>query len=487
MTRKCLAALRKSTKDHSLLRIIITDNASTDDTADVIDAFEWPDKIILTHPANLGFGAAHNEALKHAGECEFFLCLNNDLFIQDTKWIEKATAPLKDAGCGLVGIAGTPTTLDREGRGSCGKLVDYVEGSFVLGRTALFQRYGLFSEVYKRFWFEDSDLSLRFRQLGYGLAHADIKYHHEDHASIDTIDLRSVHKVFTRNKETFLIRWAKYLKTRSFHQRILLKIPSIGIGDILSATPAVAGVMADHPGAETHIQTNFPALFEGWNVITHPMTANLGEDFDRIINMNPNYSLSQPLAAAYCGIARTVRNDLAPIFRSIGKLPPELKGMLYVACNFFTHRADWHGRNWNREQARGLVAWLKQQGYLVVEVGQDIESTGLADVDYIGATTLKELAAIIEDSAFFVGIDSLPLHIAQAVGARTYALFGATNPLARITNHLNTFAITNKETSCIFCYHRKGSPGLNRCDRGDQQCMQELDYRYVYEIIRKTY
>lgn len=46
-----------------------------------------------------------------------------------------------------------------------------------------------------------------------------------------------------------------------------------------------------------------------------------------------------------------------------------------------------------------------------------------------GALTLPELAAFLEKAACLITVDTGPLHIAQAVGCRTVAVFGPTDPI----------------------------------------------------------
>ena len=54
------------------------------------------------------------------------------------------------------------------------------------------------------------------------------------------------------------------------------------------------------------------------------------------------------------------------------------------------------------------------------------ESLGDASqlLDLCGRTTIKQLAALSEQSSVFLGVDSAPMHIAAAVGTPVVALFG---------------------------------------------------------------
>ena len=67
----CVASVRA--QDYRPLEMIVVDNASTDGSADGLDA----DIRVLRHPTNLGFAAGYNAAFPHASG-EFVLLLNND-------------------------------------------------------------------------------------------------------------------------------------------------------------------------------------------------------------------------------------------------------------------------------------------------------------------------------------------------------------------------------------------------------------------------
>ena len=75
LLRRCLSALfaERASVD---MEVFVVDNASADETIDLVRAeFPWVRPIANTH--NLGFGAAHNQALRHASG-RYWLVLNSD-------------------------------------------------------------------------------------------------------------------------------------------------------------------------------------------------------------------------------------------------------------------------------------------------------------------------------------------------------------------------------------------------------------------------
>lgn len=81
--QKCIESIYESNYEH--FEIFVVDNASSDDTIEILNAF--PNIILHKSPVNLGFGQANNIGMKYALEREYdYVFLLN----QDT-WIEKNT------------------------------------------------------------------------------------------------------------------------------------------------------------------------------------------------------------------------------------------------------------------------------------------------------------------------------------------------------------------------------------------------------------
>jgi GT2 family glycosyltransferase len=175
--------------------LVVVDNASPDDTLAVLRAAA-PDAVVIANAANRGFAAGANQGLA-ASRRPYVLFLNPDAVVApDT--LSRARAALEPQGdvavlgCrtlnsdgtpqatvdrfhsvrGLVAeawrggrVAGTPrgTTPDASG------IVDWVYGSFLLGRRAALVAIGGFDEAYEMYG-EDMDLCHRLRAAGWKTA-----------------------------------------------------------------------------------------------------------------------------------------------------------------------------------------------------------------------------------------------------------------------------------------------------------------------------
>lgn len=199
MTLACIeSVLAQTMRPHE---VIVVDNASTDGSADAIEA-EYPQVQLVRSVRNLGFAAANNLAAKES-TAEYLLLLNPDTVVREGA-IDKLVAfaesrpeggiwggrtvfedgSLNPASCwrrqtlwSLVCMATGLGSLFRgsgwfnpEGNGGwkrdCQREVDIVSGCFLLIRRELWDQLGGFDE---RFFIygEDADLCLRARKMGY--------------------------------------------------------------------------------------------------------------------------------------------------------------------------------------------------------------------------------------------------------------------------------------------------------------------------------
>lgn len=125
-----------------------------------------------------------------------------------------------------------------------------------------------------------------------------------------------------------------------------------------------------------------------------------------------------------------------------------------------------------------------------------------APVDLTGALRLKHLACLSRRAAFFFGVDSAPMHIAAAAGARVVAIFGPSgafdwgpwdNEAGRswmpaqganspypLRNGVQCFGkniVIQKAWDCIPCGH-------DGCDKSKKsRCLDELGQDEVMEIV----
>lgn len=91
-----------------------------------------------------------------------------------------------------------------------------------------------------------------------------------------------------------------------------------------------------------------------------------------------------------------------------------------------------------------------------------------------GQTSLKQLAALMEEASLLITNDSGPMHLAAAMGTPVVAIFGPTSP-RRTGPYGSGHRILQKELPCVPCFKR-------RC-REDHRCLRSLEVGEVLEQI----
>lgn len=182
---KCLASLAAQT--HAPRRVVVVDNASTDDSAEVCRRYPFVE--LIAAPSNLGFAAANNLAMMRLDDCPWVALLNPDAFAAPD-WLEKLGAAcvcnpgFEVFACRLVSD-GNRALLDGAGDayGTNGAAWPRYQGAAVgaegdaphevfgaCGAAVLYQRKvfvtaGGFDENFFCYY-EDVDLSFRLQLLG---------------------------------------------------------------------------------------------------------------------------------------------------------------------------------------------------------------------------------------------------------------------------------------------------------------------------------
>jgi GT2 family glycosyltransferase/SAM-dependent methyltransferase/glycosyltransferase involved in cell wall biosynthesis len=185
-TRNCLISIYQYTQDVAY-EIIVGDNVSTDETVDIEKYFS--NITYLRNKENMGYILNINNAASHA-KGEFILTLNNDTTVTPNWLSAMIDIFRKDPRAGLVGsklvypdgslqeaggIIWKDASAWNYGKGADPqapefnyvKEVDYISGASNLIRKDLWLQLKGLDERYVPAYFDDSDLAMSIRNLGY--------------------------------------------------------------------------------------------------------------------------------------------------------------------------------------------------------------------------------------------------------------------------------------------------------------------------------
>jgi len=192
LTRQCLETIRPTLEGAGDGEIIVVDNASSDDTPEMLEEFPWVR--VIRNDVNRGYSGANNQGAA-AARGEFLVLLNNDI-VAHPGWLAAMLACARDPGVGAVGAkllfpdgtlqhAGVWTTAYRFGSSGFGAshrfyrypseyppanertaALDVVTGACLVTPRALFAELGGLDEG---FWNGNEDVDYCFRVVERGL------------------------------------------------------------------------------------------------------------------------------------------------------------------------------------------------------------------------------------------------------------------------------------------------------------------------------
>ena len=493
-TQKFFDSLYKFTNN---FEVLVLDNASTDGTLEWLQKFSQDHKEVMVFHSdkNLGYIGGNNLLISKA-KGDYIAVVNNDVEFRD-RWVESLIYELQhNLRIAQVGSHSENGFLrpDGIGTGRAGQVgeQEYIEGWLFIIPRWVYDKFGLFDDKNLKFCYgEDSDFSLRLREVGYKIKTISLNVVHFGQATSKNIPEydHELRKGFFENHQYLKVRWAEYLEKRQFISKVLF-IRAGGLGDVLLATPVVRAVKRKFPKAKISFATSVPEVLQG-NLNIDEVVSMYGlqpNNYDLVVDLYYERTPKIHIVQAYLEQAGVESNDWSLDFQ----LKPE--DVKFAAEKFGSGQwvvihtgKTWVSREWSIDKWQQLVYQLQVEGYNIAEVGRG-DTVRLEGISYsaCGRVTVGQMAGLISQAKLFVGIDSLPAHIAQAVGTKSVVLYGAVDPKLRVVNSkLQTSVFADIE--CRGCHHRLKPPVFHSvCKDGTADCMQRLETEQVFEACCKS-
>ncbi|HJT33807.1 MAG TPA: glycosyltransferase family 9 protein [Pirellulales bacterium] len=316
------------------------------------------------------------------------------------------------------------------------------------------------------------------------------------------------------------------------HSPIVLLRRENGDGDVLVASSVAAAVKKRFPRCRVVFETVCPKLLKAHPYIDEIVAPGWQGHRDMLADMNvscENLPYTNMLAV-YASRAAVSPEECEFFIHTepIYGLPDEY-AVMHLGPPGAGKRA-WVGRAWFDDRFLAVARYLAERGLSTVLVGTDegararvgegaiqlscrpfapsparalvdLPARALVDlppralvdlppralIDLRGKTTLYQLAYVIAQARLFVGIDSLPFHIAQAFNVPGVAFFGSIRPELRIYRE-NMHGVSASELSCIGCHHDRRTvfpepPETSLCRIGHEHCRSAVTVRRFIEAV----
>lgn len=361
-------------------------------------------------------------------------------------------------------------------------------------RKKTFEEVGGFNLNYKVGYWEDSDLCLTVRETGRKIIYQpeSVIFHKCHHSNETNHDYHDLNKMYFHNKWVVSGRINPLVKAKPIVEPT--KISNILVrrmaahGDVLVASYVLPAIKKQFPDAKLYFFTDRSCakVLKDNPYIEQVFTEE--DDCDQT-----QYQLTYHLDYAY--EMRPHMNMLSAYVQEAGVKMEDvgiflaeepMNGLPEKYVVFHAGKTDWVGRNWYVDGFNWIASQLMEKGYKIVSVG-GTKGDGLiaGSLDLREQTNIYQLANVIKNAKLFVGIDSFPMHVAQAMNTPGVCFFGCIKPETRLFRS-NMVGVTAKNVNCLGCQHRKPAPStFNKvCETKNLDCETKLSKEEFWEQVK---
>lgn len=365
---------------------------------------------------------------------------------------------------------------------------EMVTGCCLSIRKNLFKYIGGFNPAYRIGYWEDSELCLNVRELGYRVVFTpkSIIWHKLSHAKVGKHVYHDINKQYFMNKWDAsgkldsLVNSPRPIK-RNKVKKILIKRDAAN-GDVLVAAGVSHALKQKYPDAEIHFCTGCSKV-----LLENPYIDKIIDQFEAFSNLH-KYQRVIELDGAY---ERRPNVHIVQAYADEAGIKVEdMKYYVHCANEILEYQlpkdyivihagvTNWVGRNWNTKGFEDVAQKLLDKGENVICIGKGADRLVPCTLDLRSSITFFEMNKVIQDAKMFIGIDSMPMHVAQILDVPGVCFFGSIDSTYRIYNtKMKAVHANRKEVPCLGCHHRRLPPctTLQICETGNLDCENKVE------------
>jgi GT2 family glycosyltransferase/ADP-heptose:LPS heptosyltransferase len=378
------------------------------------------------------------------------------------------------------------------------ELLEVAEREMVTGccfaiAKKLFEYVGGFNPNYRIGYWEDTELCMTVKELGYKILFQPNSkiYHKGGHTK------SGGHTYYLNNVSYFMNKWVKSGRINSLllsekennirtPERILLMRKNSN-GDVLIASSVCYALKQKYPRCQiTFATVCTDSVIENTYIdkVIHYDKLTQNNNFDVIYNLDDAYEW-RPNANIKTVFAEAV--GVKPEDCKCGIKLKEPKNINLPKDYIVLHpgETNWAGRNWPRENWYKISERLLSSKENVILVGKHTEKPTPCTINLIDKLNCAELAYVIKNAKLFAGIDSFPFHVAQEQDVPALIFLGSVSPELVVTNSKSKF-IRAKNLSCLGCHKNKPLPlsAVHGCEIQTRECETKVTVEEMWNEIQ---
>ena len=133
-------------------------------------------------------------------------------------------------------------------------------------------------------------------------------------------------------------------------------------------------------------------------------------------------------------------------------------------------------KNWSEENWSDLIQNLKHK-FFVIQLGDDKEPIFDGVLRYAGKLSMRESAALLFLALYFIGPDSLLMHVANGLNIPSSIIFGGSRPVSCFGYSSNVNFGSTPECSPCWIHH-----GYDKC-LNDLECLNQISVSKILKSV----